>query len=501
MQVPSRGQPNWDQALNAVLVELDQDITGHEVLADAHGLRSWADSRFARQPASLDAFLADSEFWIAHRGSGGEFPEHTMAAYSGVTAAGARAIEVSVQTTADGVPVCMHDATLDRTTNATGPVASYTYAQLRETVQVTVGSGLLGPGWTPQPIPTLREVLDRFWGKVVIFLEPKSNASVPLVQDLITTHYPDSARSIVWKGYYLSNSFAWARSNGFRTWGYVDAATTDAQMDAVDANIDMWGVPVAMTDARMAAVVARGKPVICWEVHRTVDYQRLNSLGVRGMMAAQWIYLNQTLALTSAPSVAEIAPPGTLGVARYDPVYAPKFDGAGGLYVNVGPNQSLLMGGHRAPADSGYRISWRMKWPVLPTSTLHSGIAFCRQTDDVYQFSNANDDDGDFSSPGGYHVVMRAGGDMQLYSHVKGSTTGTQLGTVTTDAPVADTYMTFETDVTPTQVILRRTDVGPYAVTADNTTYRGRYWHLSTGSVATAAQLPHFEITDVELLP
>jgi len=44
---------------------------------------------------------------------------------------GADAIELDVRLTADGAPVVIHDATLDRTTDRTGPVAALTLAELR----------------------------------------------------------------------------------------------------------------------------------------------------------------------------------------------------------------------------------------------------------------------------------------------------------------------------------------------------------------------------------
>jgi hypothetical protein len=48
--------------------------------------------------------------------------------------------------------------------------------------------------------------------------------------------------------------------------------------------------------------------------------------------------------------------------------------------------------------------------------------------------------------------------------------------------------MTFQIDVTPTQVIVRRTDVGPTAVTANNTSRRGGYFGLASGSSSQAPQ-------------
>lgn len=57
-------------------------------------------------------------------------------------------LELDVQLTRDGVPVVIHDTTVNRTTNGTGRVADFTFAQIRE---LDAGGG--------QSIPTLEEVL------------------------------------------------------------------------------------------------------------------------------------------------------------------------------------------------------------------------------------------------------------------------------------------------------------------------------------------------------
>ena len=57
---------------------------------------------------------------IAHRGASAEQPENTMAAFRRAVELGADAIELDVRLARDGVPVVIHDATLDRTTSATG---------------------------------------------------------------------------------------------------------------------------------------------------------------------------------------------------------------------------------------------------------------------------------------------------------------------------------------------------------------------------------------------
>ncbi|GAA2108254.1 glycerophosphodiester phosphodiesterase [Streptomyces synnematoformans] len=471
----------------AVATDLGSDISGtrtdldtHTGAANPHGTQLFdLDDIYDPSIANL---IATTPFAIAHRGSGGEFAEHTLAAYKSVLAAGAKAIEVSVRLTADGVPVCFHDTTLDRMTDHTGPISDWTYAALREQVRVTP-QGLLGAGWANQPIPTLAEVLDALYGRAVIFLEAKSNEAIVPLRDLMLDRYPGYARSVVWKAHYGQGGLATRAAEGWTVWAYMDAGTTDAQLDAVDASVDMWGVPYGMTDERISEVIARGKPVICWEVHRHAEITRLTGLGVTGLMEAQWVYLNQDLTLAKDLFDARVSQPGTLGIANYSEDYAPKYDGAGGMYLDKVPNDSILMGGHRTPAADGYVIGFSMKWDVLPASNQHSGAAFGKLSDDKYQFSMEN-------ASGGYHALVRGNGDIQIYTHTAGVTSGTQLGTLATAAPVAGVYMTFEIEVTASQVIFRRTDVGPYELAVSNVAYRGRYWHFTVGSVNTLASKP-----------
>lgn len=67
----------------------------------------------------------------AHRGASKLAPENTMPAFELARAAGADGIETDVQLTKDQIPVLIHDENLRRTTNGTGFVQDYTYAQLR----------------------------------------------------------------------------------------------------------------------------------------------------------------------------------------------------------------------------------------------------------------------------------------------------------------------------------------------------------------------------------
>lgn len=106
---------------------------------------------------------------IAHRGGGTLAPENTLAALDVAREYGFGAVEFDTRLAADGVPVVIHDATLDRTTDATGPVAARTAAELG---RLDAGSWC-GPRFAGARVPTLHAVLAhcrerRLWPDVEI---------------------------------------------------------------------------------------------------------------------------------------------------------------------------------------------------------------------------------------------------------------------------------------------------------------------------------------------
>jgi glycerophosphoryl diester phosphodiesterase len=92
---------------------------------------------------------------VAHRGASAGAPENTLPAFGRALRAGARMLEMDVRFTADGQPVIMHDATVDRTTNGTGPVSALTLAQ----VQRLDAGRWFGTRFRGTRVPTLRQVL------------------------------------------------------------------------------------------------------------------------------------------------------------------------------------------------------------------------------------------------------------------------------------------------------------------------------------------------------
>ncbi|MFJ7525108.1 glycerophosphodiester phosphodiesterase [Streptomyces griseus] len=444
---------------------------------------------------TVDAYLAgatpSSPRFFGHRGGGMVRPEHTLVGYRACAAMGF-ALEVSVNVDASGELWCLHDTTLDRTTYQTGNLNTYTTEEVGQAV-LTNGRTLLGPGWTDQRMVPLRQVLDEFLGKIPILLEPKGNDAVVPCQTLLDTYYPHAYRSVIWKAHIGTLSLPWAKTRGYRTWVYLDSNTTDATMDGKDANVDYWGVSTTFTDLRITQVKDRGKPVFAWPVYRRSQVARLTGLGVVGMMSSDPRYVSTNLPQrTFSRWGLAVKESGGTPTLDYDTAYALVFGegaDAGWVSINALPNQSYGLGTYSPIVGSaaGYRIGIDMKYKTLPASTVHGGFYFGKASDDPYRFGTAN-------TTGGYHVVMRASGDMQLYRHTAGVTAGTQIGsTIATTPPVADTAMSFQIDVTPTTVELRRTDSTGWTTGAiADTTYRGGYHGLSNGSITDLNTRPYW---------
>ena len=99
---------------------------------------------------------------IAHRGASAHAPENTLLSYQRALEFGAQMIELDVHETNDGVLVCIHDSTVDRTTNGSGEVRSLTYKELLE---FDAGEG--------ERIPLLEDVIKYASGKIQVNIELK----------------------------------------------------------------------------------------------------------------------------------------------------------------------------------------------------------------------------------------------------------------------------------------------------------------------------------------
>lgn len=477
----------------------------------------------AATPAyTISQMRAQTAGWyVAHRGSGAEFPEHTLLGYD-VSAQLLRtngyvpAIEVSVVAAADKTLFCMHDQDFDKSTTSTGAATLRPWSEVSALIR-TDETDYLGPGWPGQRLVTLREVLDRFINNTVIFVEAKSNAAVQPLQRMLLEDYPQARQNVIVKMQYNNSLLSWARTNGFTTWGYLssDGTTNDSELNTYDSVVDMWGIPAVTSDARIGEIVARGKDVIVWEIHRREQARHLSQdLGVEGLMCSRIAYVTRSTnteytykMLASDNFATKVMMPGmlegdpTIPTSEAARANRLKFDASDGsvYFPSLSSAHTVCLGGlNEVPAPSSYNVLWSMKWPVIPpVSTQVSGIAICRPDDSQYVFTASN------NTVGGYHCFVRANGEMVLNRHDPDTATSTTVanGTPPTTSgfqpPVADTYMSFRLEVRPTSLTFVRTDISPeFSITSSAAvaqTYRGPYMHLVSGNVTQNSSTPHWK--------
>ena len=109
----------------------------------------------------------------AHRGASFEDAENTLSAFDRAVRSGAHFIEFDLRMSADGVPVILHDKTIDRTSNGTGTPEEHPLKELKQFnfSWWTQGRRLEQPLYPQMEIPTFEEVLKHFRGKACMNIQ------------------------------------------------------------------------------------------------------------------------------------------------------------------------------------------------------------------------------------------------------------------------------------------------------------------------------------------
>ncbi|CAM2961307.1 glycerophosphodiester phosphodiesterase family protein [Paenibacillus sediminis] len=120
---------------------------------------------------------------VAHRGYSAVAPENTLAAVRlAMTEPYVQWIEIDVQLSLDGIPVVIHDYTLNRTTNGRGRVGDYTCEEL----QNLDAGRWKGKAYAGEQIPTLMEVLQLVCGRLRVNIELKTKGDMyPGLEEIV----------------------------------------------------------------------------------------------------------------------------------------------------------------------------------------------------------------------------------------------------------------------------------------------------------------------------
>lgn len=109
-------------------------------------------------------------YLMAHRGNRALFPENTRSAFIRAFEDGCDILETDLQLSADGEFVCIHDATLDRTTDGHGSVDGFSLQELKR-----FNAAVKHPKLDPEIIPSLDDLCSWLPSRVGLALELKSD--------------------------------------------------------------------------------------------------------------------------------------------------------------------------------------------------------------------------------------------------------------------------------------------------------------------------------------
>lgn len=267
------------------------------------------------QPRLVDLINADRPLVIAHRGYSGLAPENTLPAFELALAVGADLVELDTHPSRDGVPMVIHDATLDRTTDAVErwgrkqiPVNAHTAAELQ-----TLDAGRwFHARYAGTRLPTLREALEAVravGGRVLI--ECKVGDPDVLAALLQTNRCTDDVvvQSFNWE--FLHHFHARAPEVVLGALGppsrLVDGSTPIGLSKTLD---DRWlrearrlGARVVVWDQKhlsrtaVNTAVEQGFRVWAYTANTPEQFERLLALGVHGIITDHPARLWRLLAL------------------------------------------------------------------------------------------------------------------------------------------------------------------------------------------------------------
>ena len=429
-----------------------------------------------------------SPFFIGHRGSGDVVPEHTLEAYQAALAWGAKALEISVCSTKDGVLVCNHDLTLERTTTLTGPVSDLTIAEIDEG---RVDIPRLGPRWQRDGRPRIARldaVLDAVGSKAILFIEAKDDAAfTPMLAML---ERKGLMASVVVKVTAKSPRLVEAKAKGLPVFAYfgttpeISLASIHSLVDKLDKRNDLLVLPAYtptgdFLDAGLVTTaVASGVATVLFPVHRRSDLDHFTPMGVVGAVVPSFGYLAGTTVqrdLTPWPQNAigpgqMTFPPDGKTVALTWPEENVTTLAAKGVqhFVTLGQ-----FADPSTPLES-YQVDVEVRVDEDPGPTSNFTLAFAHRDDRYYEHKLGTQD--------GYHAMLTMQGTLDLRQHIAGKTDGVPVGKESAGpAPVIGQWIPLRLVVSKDAITWSRPDT-QQTITALRPELSGSYLHVGRSS-------------------
>jgi glycerophosphoryl diester phosphodiesterase len=263
----------------------------------------------------FSAYRANSKLLvIAHRGGAGLWPENTLFALQEAKKLGADVSEIDVHMSRDGVLVAIHDASVDRTTNAKGLVQNLTLTELKS---LDAGYRWTNDGGRTYPfrgrgitIPSVNEIFSAL-PQQMLNLEIKQN-DPPIVATLRETisRYAKADQVLI-------SAFDTQTMKVFRRLcPKIASAASNSEIQRfsrlsqmylerfLSVKADVFSVSLEIvTPHFIKAAHKKNKRVDVWTVNETEDMERLLAWGVDGIFTDfpdKLLKLSQSNAVSSA---------------------------------------------------------------------------------------------------------------------------------------------------------------------------------------------------------
>lgn len=235
---------------------------------------------------------------IAHRCGGALAPENTLAGMAVAARLGIRAVEFDVMLSADGVPLLIHDETLERTTDGQGAVAAMPAAAL-----LALDAGVRHHrSFAGERIPTFRQALERcreLGLAANVEIKPAAGHEAEtgrVVAETVRAFQAECAAEGSSGAMLLFSSFSEAALDAAR----IDASAPGAPARALlfETVPDDWQARLRRLDCeflhcdakrlrpeRLAEIVAAGVAVACYTVNRRDQAEPLFAAGVTAIFS------------------------------------------------------------------------------------------------------------------------------------------------------------------------------------------------------------------------
>jgi glycerophosphoryl diester phosphodiesterase len=387
-------------------------------------------------------------------------------------------VETDCWLSRDGGLVCLHDATLDRTTTGSGPTHDLT---LPGALVLEVDAGRwFTDGWpNTLRVPAFTDVLDEVGGRTLLSPEAKNVGAGRVIAALLA-RYGLQETAIVQS--FIQAELGPAIADGVDM--MILTATSAYDPAALSgAGIRYLGLSAALPASLVAPARANGLEVVVWTVDRRVDMARWLAAGAVGFFSDDPLYVaGRSPVLARDPFGQHTYYHGHLAsaVARdRGTFHAPDAWG----YADTGPAYKGALQGwacpvHGAADADAFTLTLTVDIDAATSPMGWAGAFLCAADDMSF------DDAGEYA-PGlcGYHVLLRQSGALEI--HVVEHGIGRPAAAAATPPVEPGDPATLRIDVTRGQVAVSRVDLlSPVNLGVADAGMRGGYLDLGRRAAA-----------------